>query len=144
MQCDKYVVKMTLETAQLLCSVFPKDKAPYKRTHFNHPCSVWCRQSKGNYKWLIEHGLALCEEYTYRYGKIHKSKEVILWCKNNLNKLKFPRESKTHFVLCFKDEYKIGNAIKSYRFYYNQEKSKIAKWNNKRLRPRWALHSYDL
>ena len=69
MQCDKHVVKMPLETAQILCSAFEPGTAPYKRTHYNHPCSVWGRESKVNYKWLIEHGLALSDEYTYRYGK---------------------------------------------------------------------------
>lgn len=81
MQCDKHVVKMILETAQLLCSPFEKGEAPYKRSHFNHPSAIWTRENKSNYEWLITHGLALCEEYTFRYGKEHKSKQVILWCK---------------------------------------------------------------
>jgi hypothetical protein len=138
MQCDKHVVKMPLETAQLLCTAFPKGKAPYKLTHFNYPCSIWCRESKENYTWLIEHGLALCDEYTYRYGKNHKPREVILWCQKNIKKLDFHRKGKTHFVLCFEDKYKIGNAVESYRHYYLQEKFKIAQWNKKRRQPRWV------
>lgn len=76
MQCDRHVVKMPLETAQLLCSAYPNDNAPYKRTHYNHPCSIWARKSENNYLWPIEHGLALCLEYNFRYGKNHKSREV--------------------------------------------------------------------
>ena len=90
MQCDKHVVKMALETAQLLCTAFPGGTAPYKLTHFNHPCAIWCRESLKNYNWLIDHGIALCDEYQHRYGKTHKSKEVILWCKRNRKKVKFP------------------------------------------------------
>ena len=63
-QCNKHVVKMVTETAQLLCSVYPKGVAPYKRTHYNHPCAVWARTSLENYLWLLEHGEALGLEYT--------------------------------------------------------------------------------
>jgi hypothetical protein len=136
-QCDKHVVKMPLESAQILCSAFSIGIAPYKRTHYNHPCSVWTRKTKNNYVWLIQHGLALCDEYTYRYGKNHKSRQVILWCQKNMRQLKFDSEGKTHFVLCFDNKYKIGNAVESYREYYRAEKSQIAKWAKSRLRPNW-------
>jgi len=139
MQCDKHVVKMPLETAQLLCSAFPKGSAPYKQTHYNHPCSIWTRESIENYKWLILHGIALCDEFSHRYGKSHKSKEVILWCEKNMNKLKLPFKGKTRFVLCFDDKYKVGNAVQSYRRYYRCAKYEIAKWNKNRLAPKWYL-----
>ena len=71
-QCNKHVVKMVLETAQLLCAPFEPGVAPYKRSHFNHPSSIWTRSSLSNYHWLIVHGMALCDEYEYRYSKIHK------------------------------------------------------------------------
>jgi len=69
MLCGKHVVKMPLESAQLLCSPYPKGAAPYRRTHYNHPCAVWARESLGNYLWLVEHGLALCDEFNSRYKK---------------------------------------------------------------------------
>lgn len=138
-QCDKHVVKMPLETAQLLCSVFKKGEAPYKRTHYNHPCSIWTRESRENFSWLIRHGLALCDEYTFRYGKIHKSKEVIIWCKDNMHKLVFLTEKKTFFVQCFDEKYQIGNAVQSYREYYQKEKYKIAKWGKARGKPKWFV-----
>ena len=136
-QCDKHIVKMPLETAQILCSTFEKESAPYKRTHYNHPCSIWARESKKNYLWLIEHGIALCNEYTYRYGKNHKSKEVIFWCKRNISKLKFPKKQKTRFQLCFDQKYNIGNAVESYRQYYKNEKRHIAQWKKNRSAPIW-------
>mgnify|MGYP000607032860 CR=1 FL=1 len=83
--CDKHVVKMILETAQLLCGVHHMidqvtDQVPYKLSHKNHPCSIWSRESLSNYLYLCELGLELCYEYTYRYGKKHKSQSVIEWC----------------------------------------------------------------
>ncbi|MEK6880308.1 MAG: pyrimidine dimer DNA glycosylase/endonuclease V, partial [Nanoarchaeota archaeon] len=86
--CDKHIVKMILESAQLLCSQFECD-APYKKTHYNHPCSIWTRTSKENYLWLIEHSLEMGLEYTKRYNKTHKSIKVIRWTQENINKVKF-------------------------------------------------------
>jgi hypothetical protein len=137
LQCDKHVVKMSLESAQLLCSVFPEGKAPYKRTHYNHPCSSGARKSKKNYIWPLKHGIALCDEYTFRYGKIHKSKQVINWCSKNIRKLKFENSIKTHFELFFDKNYQIGNAVESNREYYRCEKNDIAKWQKSRRKPIW-------
>ena len=78
--CDKHVVKMILESAQMLCSVQPEGTAPYKRTHYNHPCTKWVRESSRNYEWLLIHAYALCDEYTRRYDKVHKTQAVIEWC----------------------------------------------------------------
>lgn len=85
MHNDKHVVKMILESAQLLCGVhhmtdpLTTEQVPYKLSHKNHPCSIWARQCVENYIWLCDLGLSLCEEYTYRYGKRHKSQDVIEW-----------------------------------------------------------------
>ncbi len=75
MLCDQHVVKMTLETAQLLCSAH--NKAPYKRTHYNHPCAVWTRASAANYMWLCSYGITLAKEYTHRFGRCHACEVVI-------------------------------------------------------------------
>ena len=66
---DKHVVKMILETAQLLCGVHhatapDNTYVPYKLSHKNHPCSIWARTSLSNYLYLCELGLELCKEYT--------------------------------------------------------------------------------
>lgn len=75
---DKHVVKMILESAQLLCGVHHMTESnindiPYKLSHKNHPCSIWAREDISNYLWLCELGLELCKEYTYRYGRRHKA-----------------------------------------------------------------------
>jgi hypothetical protein len=74
---DKHVVKMVLESAQLLSAAhFVLDKnneGMYKPTHINHPCSKWTRESKANYLWLYQLFKELSHEYTFRYGKVHKT-----------------------------------------------------------------------
>ena len=73
---DKRVVKMILESAQMLnvalIKLFNTDGIGYKLTHVNHPCTKWACANQNNYAWLFNHFVALCSEYTRRYGKIHK------------------------------------------------------------------------
>ena len=76
--CDKHVVKMILESAQMLSTahrVLDKNdnELLYKEAHKNHPSTKWVRESHLNYQWLYAHFVALGEEYTARYGKIHVS-----------------------------------------------------------------------
>jgi hypothetical protein len=131
MQCDQHVVKMTLETAQLLCSAFAPGIAPYKPTHVNHPCSKWVREARDNYRWLFRHGLALANEYRYRFGKTHASEKVISWCIDHHRQLVFPRVRRTPFVVVMGQEYVQENAL------YRSEKSKFARWQQRRSPPAW-------
>ena len=117
---DKHVVKMILETAQLLCGVHhatapDNTYVPYKLSHKNHPCSIWARTSLSNYLYLCELGLELCKEYTYRYGKRHKSQDVIEWCL--INKPNVPDVEFTEPAKAMPDEYKVGDVVQSYRNY---------------------------
>jgi len=140
---DKHVVKMILETAQLLCGVHhvtahdtAHDTAhvPYKLSHKNHPCSIWSRKSLSNYLYLCELGLELCNEYTYRYGKRHKSQDVIEWClvnRPNIKDVGFTEPAKA-----MPDEYKVKSVVESYRNYYMGAKSGFAVWKN-REKPFW-------
>lgn len=136
-QCNKHVVKMVLESAQMLCLAFPKGTTPYKNTnHFNHPCSIWVRKSRANFNWLIEHGLALCKEYESRYGKIHKSQAVIEWCKENSHTLSFPSEGLTEFAQAMPDECRRTDPVEAYRTYYIMHKRNFAKWPDNK-KPAW-------
>jgi hypothetical protein len=128
--CDKHVVKMILESAQMLCAAHPEGTAPYKRTHYNHPCTVWTRTSLGNYKWLLKHAFALCKEYTHRYGKVHKTEAVINFCSTNYPQ--FDRTRRTPFPQAMPDEYKVqGDAVSAYRDYYLHEKSHFAVYTDR-------------
>ena len=133
--CDKHVVKMILETAQLLCGVHHMTpQVPYKLSHKNHPCAIWVRESLSNYLYLCDLGLELCKEYTYRYGKRHKSQDVIEWCldnKPNIHDVDFTAPPKA-----MPDEYKVEDVIESYRNYYRGAKSGFAVWKKRNI-PEW-------
>ena len=136
---DKHVVKMILETAQLLCGVHhmtAHDTAhvPYKLSHKNHPCAIWSRESLTNYLWLCELGLELSKEYTYRYGKRHKSQDVIEWCV--VNKPNISDKGFTEPAKAMPDHYKVKSVVESYRNYYNGEKVSFSKWKNRQT-PTW-------
>jgi len=126
--CNKHVVKMILESAQMLCSAFENGEAPYRRAYYNHPCTKWARESKANYEWLLAHAYELCDEYFLRYGKIHKSLDVIDWCDNHSHELNLPDIGLTTFAQAMPDEYKNDDVVQAYRDYYNGEKAYFAKW----------------
>jgi hypothetical protein len=136
--CDKHVVKMILETTQLLCTAnnLLGGKSPYKSTHTNHPCAIWARESRSNWLWLHDLGMSLCREYTHRYGKLHK-------CQYVLEHLKIPKSrhfnsiTMTPFALAMPNEYKTKDPVESYRNYYINEKKDLHKWT-KRNKPFWV------
>jgi hypothetical protein len=137
--CDKHVVKMILETAQLLCGVHHMTpqvtpQVPYKLSHKNHPCAIWARESLSNYLYLCDLGLELCKEYTYRYGKRHKSQQVIEWCM--INKPQIPDIDFTTPPKAMPDEYKVIDVVESYRNYYMGSKKNFAVWKNRNI-PEW-------
>lgn len=135
--CDKHIPKMLLESAQLLCSPFQPGTAPYKRTHYNHPCAKWTRSSYDNYYWLLEHASAINIEFETRFNKYHKSYRTIIWCWNNFRNLDLPKIGLTPFAQAMPVEYKNYDFIQAYRNYYKNEKSKFAKWDKTRSEPAW-------
>lgn len=133
---DKHVVKMILETAQLLCSAHwaTGGDAPYKLSHKNHPSSIWVREDLNNYMWLCELGINLCWEYTHRYGKTHKTYDVLLWCSDNHPKI--PNNRFSHPPLAMPDEYKELCHVQSYRNYYMGDKRDFCNWKQRDI-PNW-------
>lgn len=134
---DKHAIKMVLETAQILCTTLNLNgiESPYKTTHKNHPCSIWVRSSVDNFLWTIELGTYLAEEYTKRYGKIHKCLEVINHCFDHIPDL--PDIGLTPFVLAMPDQYKSDDPVESYRAYYRGEKRDFAVWSSPAKVPEW-------
>jgi len=142
---DKHVVKMILETAQLLSNahhMLDGDQVItpiYKLTHKNHPSAVWVRMSDTHYNWLWTLLESLCKEYTYRYDKVHKVEREGL-----LNILKVPPKN-IQITATFTppppampDQYKAENTIQSYRNYYIGAKRSFAVWK-KRSVPDWFV-----
>lgn len=144
MQCDKHVIKMTLETVQLLSTAITElgGTGPYKPTHKNHPCAIWARQSYKNWCWLFQHGRALAAEYQYRYGKEHACAKLL-----TKTELRFPDVPKPNTLYtppqCMPDHCKVNpnrnvwfDAVDAYRRYYVFEKLQFARWT-RRPRPDW-------
>jgi hypothetical protein len=135
-QIDKHIVKMPLESAQMLCAALVRhgrEDTPYKATHKNHPCTLWTGKSQGNFRWLVKHGIALCEEYTSRYGKRHKCQDVIEWCAENDSSI--PPGKQTDFAQAMPVHYKRICPVLAYRSYYKGDKARIANW--KQNKPSW-------
>lgn len=129
---DKHCIKMILESAQLLCSVhwLNGSNAPYKLTHKNHPCSIWVRKSYSNYRWLCDLSKNLCHEYTFRFGKRHKTEDVIDYCINNQPNI--TDIGITSFVKVLPEEYNINDdVIECYRAYYKYGKSNLIKYTKR-------------
>jgi hypothetical protein len=136
--CDKHVVKMVLESAQLLATahhvVKPSRRLPpIRATHQNHPCALWVRGSLANYRWLARLALALSAEYTRRYGKVHRWEPYIHWLAAHEPPL--PDAGLTPFAQAMPESYRNKNAVKAYRDYYRGEKAYFAQWKTRP--PRW-------
>ena len=170
LQCDKHVVKMIVESAQMLSTIHrmldgTKEKRPsksgkrmvdyyrlnderedvlYKAVHFKHPCTVWTGESCCNYSWHYEHFIALCDEYTYRYEKIHstdtKLRNVLKQLPQNINR----SGGMTPFKLAMKSNpecvvHGLGgtDAVKSYQnFYQTKQKRFKMEWTKRQI-PEW-------
>lgn len=142
--CNSHVVKMILEYAQLLSTAHQildgKNDLLYKATHVNHPCAIWVRQSSKNYDILYKLFKHLCAEYTYRYGKVHKTQTKLLDLLKN-PPANIPIGKSTLPPLAMNDESKIivdgvPKVIESYRRYYITQKSHFAVWTGRPV-PYW-------
>lgn len=141
---DKHILKMITETSQLLSTAHrvldghpvkngrwttyilddERNDVLYRSTHYNHPCAIWARESFGNYYWLYNHFLALCQEYRNRYGKIHETEHrlghALKRYPNSMKKKEF-----TPPALVMPEKYKVErNPVQSYRNYYEAEELK--------------------
>ena len=178
---DKHIVKMPTETCQMLHTNILymqyvqkyreepqlKDLKAFhqeigsklmKPAMLNHPSTIWARQTYANWNWLYEHGLALCDEYTYRYEKKHGTHQRILDCIPYFDvifKHPFPENRLQPVTIAMDDKYRLERnfemtfadqkwyddrewdfVIKSYRHYYLEGKWRFAEWRKDR-RPDW-------
>lgn len=149
---DKLVVKMPTESLQLLTPwafhahgliTFKPDGTQYStKGYAHHPCMKWQYESPSNVAWLLRHAIAMCDEYTERYGKEHGALHGL----NQVLKMFVEQYSAnvfwvdhTPFVLAMPEQYKdTENPIQSYRNYLLNEKGyAVWKHNNQ---PDWWCH----
>jgi len=133
--CDKHVIKLVVEAAQMLCTAIrcygiSNDKL-YKSTHLKHPCTQWVIESRSNAEWLLQLSFALCTEYTLRYGKVHKTLDVLTEIADNQLLLCISDIGMTPFAQAMPEQYKCEDPVRAYRAYYIGEKKSFAKWKNK-------------
>ena len=135
----KRVIKMVLESAQMLCTALhlngASHLAQYKKTHANHPSNVWVRETRSNYEWLLAHFKALCDEYTLRCNKVHATSN--LYSNLTIGSLHIPIGSLTPIANCAarKDlgiDYKhVSDVHLAYKLYL------IKRWSLDSRSPKW-------
>ena len=137
LQCDRHVVKMILETAQLLSTAHVEldgEQVAYKATHKNHPSAIWVRGSLDHYEWTLYHLEALGREYELRYKKVHKT------IKEHFKALRRPPAALESIrgyqdpPQCMPDECKSSDAVVAYQTYYNY---KADDWDARGIPMKW-------
>jgi len=145
--CDRHVVKIILEAVEMMAYAYSPGKfilPGYKRSnrHFNHPMSQWVRMSRQNFDWTYQHAIALCQEYTFRYEKVHSYEKHIHWIGRNMPIDNLSNLGQTDWPRCFgpwRDTVGVSNnAIQDYRRYYMVAKRRFLTWK-KRPIPDWYV-----
>ena len=140
---DDHIRKMQIESAQMCCTAHwaSGSEAPYKKAHLNHPSTKWVRESIQQYRWVVKHGLEVCNQFTIRYGKRHKTQDVLEWCRDNEPNI--PDNGFTPPPQCMPDEYKKEDTVEGYKTYYIEDKikNKQLSYNKLNNTPEWIKKS---
>lgn len=159
---DRHVTKMQLELAQMLCTNLWIDEVlgyiarkvtsdetsivklaaldanlptevRYKPCFYNHPCTIWMRESYDNweYSWLLVD--ALNSEAMWRGYNEHKSSKLVKSLPFPTN---MPSLGLTTPAMAMPDERKTEDPVQSYRDYYRNEKANLGLYT-KRNPPSW-------
>lgn len=132
---DVHVRKIIVEAAQMMCTAYPAGVAPYKHTHVNHPCAKWVRACTGNFRWTMYHGFGLALQFEKRYGKRHKTRNVLEWIHDNPPEI--TDRQLEEFVQAIPQELRLPDPIDAYRQYYMTVKRPILKWEKGVQPPEW-------
>ena len=143
LHCDTHVVKMVLETAQILSTIHHQNgsPAPYKPTHANHPSVKWAAASPAHYRWLQSLGANLCNEYRLRYGRTHACEVYIKGALASPPAGMTKLWTWTEPPKCMPVEYQEGSTVDAYRRYYREAKKSIAKWARLNNTPQFMLEA---
>jgi|SRR5210317_323918 hypothetical protein len=162
LHCDKHVVKMIIEYAQLLSTAHRvldgkeyegrtktgrkakrwlledwREDTLYMASHIKHPDELWIQKSKDHYDWTYQLFYHLCDEYTHRYGRVHetdrKLRDALANAPNNLQSTGFVDPPQ-----CMPEYCKTSSALQAYHNYYIKEKVSFAKWTKREI-PNWFV-----
>jgi len=160
--CDKHVIKMIVESAQMLSTAHRvldgrvtkrpsvsgkrvvnyyelndiRETKVYRAAHVKHPCNIWIRQTTSNYFWLYNHFVALMAEYKLRFGKTHKCAELDETL--SIPPYNLSEGDLTPYPQAMPDECKSDDVVLAYRKYYNEYKSEFAAWRKREV-PSWFV-----
>jgi len=150
--CDKHVVKMILESTQILYTCqhmnggtekverdapicLSTGKRGYKNHAANHPSVKWARSSLAHYVWLCSLAMELIKEHMHRFSpkRIHSCYEHVQWLMKNYP----PKLDETEWICdptpAMPDQYKMASVEESYIAYYKGGKEKLLKWTNRHI-----------
>ena len=150
---DKHVVKMIVETAQLLSTAHRvldgtqigkhwalsdhREQLLYKATHINHPCAIWVRSGEQQYDYASQLLFHLIYEYKYRYkNRIHKCEDIMIT--TSTPPFNIPKIGWTDPPQCMPDDSKDADTVQAYRKYYMNHKRSFAKWTSRET-PGWFI-----
>lgn len=141
--CDRHVVKMLLESTQLLWTAWhllasdddrkqllsapcaqSSGQPGYRPTHKNHPCAIWTRASTGNYRWLVALARSLAAEYHFRWpaAQQHACEAHVEWLATH-EPAGLPAGQLTMPALAMPPPYKISpSPTACYKAYYTGQK----------------------
>jgi hypothetical protein len=151
LSCDQHVIKIQLEICQMLYTAWfysgeedvvqanapftkTKTRRGYKPAHKKHPMTMWIASSLQNYLYACDIGIALSDEYTKRYGKIHTCAEHLYWLRDNHPSFFEEHISDTAYYStegipeCMPEQYKTPNVVEAYRKYYINDKAPFARY----------------
>lgn len=165
LQCDKHVVKMIVESAQMLSTAHrlldgtmelrpsksgkrmvkywklpdEREDVVYKNVHETHPCTLWTMENKMNYYWHYDHFIALCNEYNYRYSKIHSTDTLLrsVLIAAPLNMKSADRVTKQPLAMKDYPECMFDDVVKSYRAFYQTKQDRFKMSWTERPTPEW-------
>lgn len=145
--CDKHVVKMILESAQMLCTAhrlvngdeYADRVGLYKAAYVNHPCTVWVREHPGAYAWTWRLMRALCDEFVFRFRREHACMRLLDALNTTPSIVQIGQFRLEDAPQAMPEQYKVpGDPVQAYRNYYLGEKQYFASWTHRKPPEWWA------
>jgi hypothetical protein len=106
----------------------------------NHPCSKWVREDRTGFIYAQDLLRALCDEFTYRFGKVHATDSFYFGAlpKADINKLFPHRRRRKPVPLATGEKHPLdADPVEVYRRFYETKGDRWElQWTN-RERPFW-------
>lgn len=142
--CDKHIVKMATEYAQILATAaraLGYEHDSYRDTHLRHPSTMWAYKDEANWAWLYRLAMEVGAEYTMRYGRIHKATTELLKLPVDLCLYAQKTDDKpTPWAQVVPEDCLHKDPVEAYRQTYRRHKAKFCTWKAPASEPQWFYH----